>query len=183
MKSTTVAIGLFAGLTSAFNNHHPRHFHAPRALYARNATTNGVEAAAAQTTLTVDVTSTHTVISCAATITNCPGRNNTAAYATMPASALTTVLVTEVIDLTTTVCPVTAAESISSALVASHSGGLITGNTHYPTVTATASGVSVTSAVATKDTTLTMTIGGENSKSVVVTTIHSTYTEMITVVC
>lgn len=182
MKSTTVALGFLAGLTSALS-HHPRHFHAPRALYARNATTTAAAEAGAQTTLTVKVTSTHTAISCAATITNCPGRNNTAAYATMPASELTTVIVTDVVDLTTTVCPVTAAESISSAVVASHTSGLITGTTHTPTETATAEGVTVTSSVATKDTTLTMTVGGESSKSVVVTTLHSTYTEMITVVC
>lgn len=66
MKSTTVALGLLAGVASASYNH-PRHFHSPKPFYRRD---NGTEsAAAAQTTLTVQVTSVYTVTSCAATVT------------------------------------------------------------------------------------------------------------------
>ncbi|KAI1873521.1 hypothetical protein JX265_005143 [Neoarthrinium moseri] len=177
MKSTTVAMGLLAGVASASYNH-PRHFHAPRPYYRRDNST-----APTQTTLTVQLTQVHTVTSCAPTVTNCPGRNNTEAYATMPASELTTAEVTQVIDLTTTVCPVTAAESVSSAVVGSHSSGLIPGTTHdvTPTVSSGNSGVTVTASVRTTDVPLTMTVGPESSKSVVVTTIHSTYTQQVTV--
>ncbi|KAI1106491.1 hypothetical protein F4804DRAFT_31047 [Jackrogersella minutella] len=172
MKSTTVAFGLFAGIASASYNH-PRHFHNP--YWRRNET-------APSTTLTVAVTSVHTITSCAPTITNCPANagNGTGA------------VVTEVIDLTTTVCPVTAIGSISSSLVGAHSSGLIPGSTRtvIPTATSSAAaegttpasgGVSVYPSFNTVPQTVTMTVGPESSRSVLVTTIQSTQTQMVTV--
>ncbi|KAI0134146.1 hypothetical protein BJ170DRAFT_186736 [Xylariales sp. AK1849] len=73
------------------------------------------------TTLTIGITSIATVISCAPTITDCPAASNTAALssalATLPADAISTVLVTSVIDVTTTVCPITEAQGISSSII------------------------------------------------------------------
>ncbi|KAK7978010.1 hypothetical protein PG988_005500 [Apiospora saccharicola] len=133
MKSTTVALGFLTGVSSAAYNH-PRHFHSPPRFYRRDNGTNSypVEAPPAaeaqQTTLTVAVTNYHTVISCAATVTNCPANsNNTAAMSTMPASDLVTKVQTSIVDLYTTVCPVTAAESVSKSVVQAHSSGYITG--------------------------------------------------------
>ncbi|KAK6088320.1 hypothetical protein SCUP234_00808 [Seiridium cupressi] len=179
MKSTTVALGLLAGVASASYNH-PRHFHAPRPYYRRD---NGTEPT--QTTLTVQVTQVHTltgqVTSCAPTVTDCPARlaNGTAAAT----GDLTTDVVTQVVDLTTTICPVTAAESVSSAIVAQHSSGLITGTTHDVTATASSgnSGVTVSPSVGTTDVPITYTVGPESSRSVITTTIHSTYTQQVTV--
>lgn len=180
MKSATVAFGLFAGMASASYNQHPRHFHNP---YWRRNETN-----AASTTLTVAVTTVHTITSCAPTITNCPANSGNS---TGPA------VVTEVIDLTTTVCPVTAAESISSSMVGAHSSGLITGSTRTVTATPTSTGASSPEgtqpgnagnggasaypSVGTVDQTVTMTLGPESSRSVLVTTLKSTFTEMVTV--
>ncbi|KAI0485492.1 hypothetical protein F4859DRAFT_384665 [Xylaria cf. heliscus] len=173
MKSTTVAFGLFAGLASAYN-HHARHVHAP---YVRRN-----ETAAPSTTLTVAITSVHTITSCAPTITNCPAN---AGNSTGP------VTVTEVIDLTTTVCPVAEATSISSSVVDAHSSGLVTGTTHVLTTTSdspvqtpapsSGAGVSVYPTVGSQDATLTMTLGPEGSQSITVTTIHSTFTQMVTI--
>ncbi|KAF2964802.1 hypothetical protein GQX73_g8760 [Xylaria multiplex] len=175
MKSTTVAFGLFAGLASAYN-HHPRHMHAP---YVRR---NETAVAAPSTTLTVAITSVHTITSCAPTITNCPAN---AANSTGP------VTVTEVIDLTTVVCPVTDATSISSSVVGAHSSGLIPGTTRVLTTTdnspvetpapSSGEGLSVYPTVTTGDATFTMTLGPEGSQSVTVTTIHSTFTQIVTI--
>ncbi|RYP90345.1 hypothetical protein DL770_003568 [Monosporascus sp. CRB-9-2] len=189
MKSTSIAFGLLSGLASA-EYHHPRHFHT---FYARNETT-----AAPSTTLTVEVTQVHTITSCAPTITNCPIKNGTEA------------VVTEVVDLTTTVCPVTEAEGISSSVIGDHSSGKITGKTSTLTTTpapGTTSGVSPTteggvnyptqdvpsptgentgSVIVSETTgvveeTLSVTVGPESSKSVLVTTVQSTYTSQVTV--
>ncbi|KAH6645942.1 hypothetical protein BKA67DRAFT_90176 [Truncatella angustata] len=186
MKSTTVALGFLAGMATASYNH-PRHFHAPRPYYRRD---NGTEPT--QTTLTVKVTQVHTITSCAPTVTNCPARNGTAisandAYATIPASDLITSEVTQVVELTTTVCPVAEASSIASSVSAAHSSGLITGTTKDVTATATsdnsgATGSVVTSAsVGTTDVPLTYTVGPETAKSVITTTVKSTYTAQVTV--
>ncbi|KAJ8123059.1 hypothetical protein ONZ43_g896 [Nemania bipapillata] len=172
MKSATVAFGLFAGLASAYN-HHARHIHAP--FVRRNET-----AAAPSTTLTVAITSVHTITSCAPTITNCPAH---VGNSTGP------VTVTEVIDLTTTVCPVAEATSISSSVVDAHSSGLVTGTTHILTTgdnspaqtPAPSSGAGLT-VYPTSDSTLTMTLGAEGSQSVSVTTIHSTFTQVVTII-
>ncbi|RYO95796.1 hypothetical protein DL765_011758 [Monosporascus sp. GIB2] len=189
MKSTSIAFGLLGGLASA-EYHHPRHFHT---FYARNETT-----AAPSTTLTVQITQVHTITSCAPTVTNCPIKNGTEA------------VVTEVVDLTTTVCPVTEAEGVSSSVIGDHSSGKITGKTstvtttpapgttsdvspttdgavNYPTQdvpspTGENSGsviVSETTGVVEK--TLSVTVGPESSKSVLVTTVQSTYTSQVTV--
>lgn len=192
MKSTTVALGFLAGLASAGSfNHHRRHPNFHGVHYRRdNATASASAAADAQTTLTVAITRTYSVISCAPTVTNCPAANNTAALSNLPASALTTVVVTNVVDLTTTVCPVTAAESISSKVVDMHNSGSIAGTTHsagasaYPTATSANSPVtaSVSASVGTKEVAVTMTIGPESSRSILVTTLRSTYTQMVTVV-
>lgn len=210
MKSTSVAIGCLTGLASASYNH-PRHFHHVPRHYAVNnmtaSTTSSVDAATSsvdaeggkgpQTTLTVAVTNLHTVISCAPTVTNCPGANNTAALSTMPASDVMTSVVTEIVDLATTVCPVTEAESVSKSVVEAHSSGYVVGTTRpapggpVPTVSATATApgavetgkpaTSVSATVGTTDKVLTMTVGPSGSQTVVTTTIRSTFTEMVTV--
>jgi len=119
MKSVIAAIGVFAALANA-TAYHPRHFHGKR---------NDTAAAAegAFTTLTVLTTEIKTITSCAATITNCPAK--TEAMATLPASALQTVLVTNTIVLTETVCPVTAAASISASVIKKAKTGGIKGKT------------------------------------------------------
>ncbi|KAI1403504.1 hypothetical protein F4819DRAFT_451022 [Hypoxylon fuscum] len=180
MKSATVAFGLFAGLASASYNHHPRHFHNP--YWRRNETG---AAAGPSTTLTVAITTTHTITSCAPTITNCPAN---AGNSTGPA------VVTEIIDLTTTVCPVTAAESISSSMIGAHSSGLIPGSTRTVTTTlpsstganspagSSAPGVSTSAVVVgTVDQTHTLTVGPSSSQSILVTTVKSYLTSMVTV--
>lgn len=173
MKSATVAFGLFAGLASAFN-HHARHMHAP---YLRRNDT----APAPSTTLTVAITSVHTITSCAPTITNCPAN---AGNSSGP------VTVTEVIDLTTTVCPVAQATSISSSIVDAHSSGLVTGTTHILTTSdnspaqtpAPSSGAGLTAyPTATSGEAIpTLSVGPEGSQPVTVTTLHSTVTEVVT---
>ncbi|RYP67956.1 hypothetical protein DL769_005634 [Monosporascus sp. CRB-8-3] len=189
MKSTSIAFGLLGGLASA-EYHHPRHFHT---FYARNETT-----AAPSTTLTVQITQVHTITSCAPTITNCPIKNGTEA------------VVTEVVDLTTTVCPVTEAEGVSSSVVGDHSSGKITGKTstltttpapgttsdvspttegvvNYPTQDVPSPTGEITGSVIVSESTgvvektLSVTVGPESSQSVLVTTVHSTYTSQVTV--
>lgn len=73
------------------------------------------------TTLTISVTSVSTIISCAATVTNCPAATDTSALTSLPEGAVSTILVTNVIDITTTVCPVTEVPAISSSVLASFS--------------------------------------------------------------
>ncbi|KAI1497433.1 hypothetical protein F5X99DRAFT_22239 [Biscogniauxia marginata] len=179
MKSTTVALGLLSGLASASYNH-PRHFHNP--YWRRNETApDGYPVAGPSTTLTVAVTSLHTITSCAPTVTNCPA--TASGNSTVPA------VVTEVIQLTTTVCPVSDVPSISSSIVGAHSSGLITGTTitasatqpgeAYPTA---GSPGSVSASVGTTDSVVTMTIGPESSRSVLTTTLKSTFTQLVTVI-
>lgn len=91
-------------------------------------------AGAALTTLIVQATSIYTAISCAPTITNCPGRNVTASFSQLP-EGMSTVLVTEIINLSTTVCPVTAAESISSSILSAAASGGLNGKTVMPSST------------------------------------------------
>jgi hypothetical protein len=66
MQYTTLSLAFFAALATAHQKA-PRHFHQQRQL---NSSTN--PDAGAQTTLTVFAEVTHTVTSCAASITNCP---------------------------------------------------------------------------------------------------------------
>ncbi|KAK7948705.1 uncharacterized protein PG986_009591 [Apiospora aurea] len=200
MKSTTVALGFLTGVSSAAYNH-PRHFHNAPRFYRRDNGTAGAypvaqppkEEATPSTTLTVAVTNYHTVISCAPTVTNCPANsNNTAAMSSMPASDLVTKVQTSVVDLYTTVCPVTAAESVSKSVVQAHSSGYIVGTTRAPgpvptpagpapTGNAPKPGESVSESVGTTNAVLTMTVGPSGSQSVVTTTIKSTYTAKVTV--
>ena len=178
MKSTTIAFGLLSGMASA-SVHHPRHFHQ---YYPRNETT-----AVPTTTLTVAITQVQTITSCAPTVTNCPIKNNG-----------TEAVVTEVIDLTTIVCPATEVESVSSSVIGDHSSGIITGHTStietplptgYPTAeppappapSAPSAPPVVSESTGVVEQTLTMTVGPESSKSVYVTTIQSTTTKHITV--
>ncbi|KAF9874509.1 extracellular serine-threonine rich protein [Colletotrichum karsti] len=127
MKSTVAAVGLMASLASA-TAYQPRHFH-----WRRDNST--ASAAPGFTTLTVEVTEVATVTSCAPTITNCPARSGT-----LSASDLITQVVTNVVHLTETVCPVTEAESISKSLVQEHSTGNLPGSTRTaPAVSATPS--------------------------------------------
>ncbi|KAK7920622.1 hypothetical protein PG985_008644 [Apiospora marii] len=198
MKSTTVALGFLTGVSSAAYNH-PRHFHSPPRFYRRDNGTNNAYPVAAppaaeaqQTTLTVAVTNYHTVVSCAPTVTNCPANaNNTAAMSSMPASDLVTKVQTSIVDLYTTVCPVTAAESVSKSVVQAHSSGYIVGTTRAPgpvpttagpapTGNAPKPGESVSMSVGTTDAVITMTVGPSSAQSVVTKTIKSTYTAKVT---
>lgn len=82
------------------------------------------------TTLTVLSTQVRTVISCAPTVTNCPADSSSLSdlAATAP-EQVSTVLVTDVVQLATTICPVTAAESVSSSVISVAATGGITGTT------------------------------------------------------
>ncbi|KAH9906650.1 hypothetical protein F4778DRAFT_589049 [Xylariomycetidae sp. FL2044] len=79
---------------------------------------NGTDGASL-TTLTISSTLIETVISCAPTVTNCPAASDTDAISSLPAGAASTVLVTNVVDVTTTVCPVSEAASVSASIVQS----------------------------------------------------------------
>lgn len=72
----------------------------------------------------------HTVLSCAASITNCPAATATSEISALQSSlgsaAIQTVEVTEVVGVTTTICPVTAAEGISSSVASSMSQAVVT---------------------------------------------------------
>ena len=104
MQFTTLSMALFAASATA-HNHAAQHFHLRR--QANSSATD----AAAQTTLTVFAKVTHTVTSCAASITNCPADHP---------EATSVYVVTDTITVDTTICPVTAAESASSAILASY---------------------------------------------------------------
>lgn len=136
MRFSTIAVTFFAALATAEHNHGVHQFRHRRAMNTTASTTsssstssslvaaaatsslatNGTEAATngteaetdPLTTLTVFATQIKTVYGCAATVTNCPARSSTAG-----------VVVTETIALTTTICPVSAAASVSAAVVSS----------------------------------------------------------------
>lgn len=154
---TLSAAALFLGLASAYS--HPRHFHHRRAL-------NSTVPAGPSTTLTVIATEVHTITSCAVTVTDCPAH---------PEQATSEFVVTETRTLATTVCPVSDASSISSAIVSSQPA--------IPSAPlATGSGPSITSdagSVPTGDTTLTYTLGTGTSTTVVTTTIKHTQTKTV----
>lgn len=124
MKSVLAASLGLATLASA-NNVYPQH---PHFNYRRQ---NGTASAGEQlTTLTVQSTSIRTIISCAPTVTNCPA--NSASLTQLASTApeqVSTVLVTDVVQLATTICPVTAAESVSSSVISVAATGGITGTT------------------------------------------------------
>ncbi|KFY02586.1 hypothetical protein O988_02047 [Pseudogymnoascus sp. VKM F-3808] len=150
MQFSTLAVVLFAGLATARTHGHPRFQH----RRGFNESSSAVDL----TTLTVQITSTHTIIGCAQNITDCPARDATA-----------TRTVTQVVDLTTTVCPVASASDISSSVIAS--------------AAQTPGAISSTEAaepVQTSDSVLTYTLGNGASQSVVTTTIKHTVTGYVT---
>ncbi|KAI3395802.1 hypothetical protein diail_885, partial [Diaporthe ilicicola] len=127
MKSVLAASLGLATLASANNVVYPQHHF----NYRRQNTTSSAAAAGEQlTTLTVQTTSVRTIISCAPTVTNCPA--NSASLTKLASTApeqVSTVLVTDVIQLATTICPVTAAEGVSSSVMSVAATGGITGIT------------------------------------------------------
>jgi len=164
MQFTTLSVALFAALATA-HAHNPQHFHHRRQY-------NGTSSAAGvPTTMIVYATNIITKTECPASVTDCPAR-------TSP------VVVTEVVPITTTVCPVEQAESVSSAALSQHSATqsadgvatkpaapLGTGNSGpAPTGTGESSG---------EDTTLTYTLGTGTSTTVVTTTIKHTSTATV----
>ena len=92
--------------------------------------TNG----AAITTVVIKTTSVKTIISCAPTVTNCPGRNGTIATGTIAnatsQAGISQVLVTETSILTSVICPVSDVPKVESSV----SKALLT-NTNTPTST------------------------------------------------
>jgi hypothetical protein len=116
MKSAVAAMGLFAVMANAYQ--HPRHFH-----FRRDNTT----AEAGMTTLTVIATQVETVISCAPTVTSCPSKQTD--IAALPESEKSTVVVTNTLVLTETVCPISDVPAISSSVISEASQGIITGST------------------------------------------------------
>lgn len=125
MKSVLAASLGLATLASA-NNVYPQH---PHFNYRRQNTTASA-GAEELTTLTVQQTSIRTIISCAPTVTDCPA--NSASLTQLASTApeqVSTVLVTDVIQLATTICPVTAASGISSSVISVAATGGITGTT------------------------------------------------------
>lgn len=139
MKSVLAASLGLATLASA-NNVYPQH---PHFNYRRQNTTASA-GAEELTTLTVQSTSIRTIISCAPTVTNCPA--NSASLTQLASTApeqVSTVLVTDVIQLATTICPVTAAQGISSSVISVAATGGITGTTITGTTPGATGGVAV----------------------------------------
>jgi hypothetical protein len=160
MKLSAVAAVFFAGLAAAHSGHHyPQHrFQHRRGL---NGTTS---APAALTTMTVQLTQTHTILSCAQNVTNCPAASATGSH-----------VVTEVVDLTVTVCPQTEADAIKSSVLASASQGQ---NAAVPTnVAAVTTPAAVPTSSEGGDKVLTYTLGNGPSRTVITTTIQATKTK------
>lgn len=84
-----------------------------------------------QTTLTVAATTVNTIISCAPSITSCPGASETEAISSLGPEAVQTVRTTSTIAIYTTICPVTAASSLSSSILTSMSDALTTASCKY----------------------------------------------------
>ncbi|OCK72754.1 hypothetical protein K432DRAFT_430905 [Lepidopterella palustris CBS 459.81] len=139
-----LSILFFAALATASNAHlHGRHHHLARRQYGNETGISGPKL----TTSTVYSTQLVTVISCAPTITNCP--------------ADATKVVTSIIAISTTVCPVTEAEAVASSTPS----------------TLAAPVQSVITKVT--NSTLTYTLGSGSSTTVVTTTIQHTSTETL----
>ncbi|KFY07547.1 hypothetical protein V492_07042 [Pseudogymnoascus sp. VKM F-4246] len=148
MQFSTLAVVLFASLATARSHGHAQRFQHRRGF-------NESSSAVDLTTLTVQITSTHTVVSCAQNVTDCP--------------ATATRTVTEVVDLTTTVCPVASASDISKSVIASASqtpGSITSTEAAEP--------------IQTSDSVLTYTLGTGSTQSVVTTTIKHTVTGYVT---
>lgn len=149
MQFSTLAVVFFAALATARSHGHGHRFQ-HRRYFNESAPVD-------LTTLTVQITSTHTVFNCAQNVTSCPAKDATA-----------TRTVTQVIDLTTTVCPVASASDVSSKVIASAG--------QNPTFVAPTVLTTDAAAAETGDTVLTYTLGTGTSQSVVTTTIRSTKT-------
>lgn len=117
------------------------------------------------TTVTVKKTKTHTVTSCAPTVTNCPAKPSD--IARLPPSERVTKVVTDEVVLTTVVCPVESASKVVSSIKADAS--------------ATPVETKVTPVVT--DKIVTFTQGTGSSASLVTSTIRTTIFKTITVPC
>ena len=164
MKSTVAILGAMAAVASAYSP--AQHLHFPRA----NSTTTA-PAASDMTTLTVQSTETKTIISCHSTVTNCPADET--GMSTVPESDRTTQTVTNTVELTKTVCPVTDVDRVSSEVMSQHA---------TPTQTPPA-GMTTKVTDVVNDMTVTMTLGAGSTKSTVPTVIKSTIKSTVTVPC
>ena len=154
----------FAALAAADSHGHARRFHHRRALNETMTSAPAVTSEAAPlTTLTVQTTVMSTIYNCGKNITEttCDGNHATDA-----------VTVTQVIDLTTVVCPEADASSIQSSVLASATlpAPVDAKPTPYPTESAENNSPQTTDQV------LTYTLGPEGSQTVVTTTIKNTKT-------
>ncbi|KAI1112352.1 hypothetical protein F5Y14DRAFT_275191 [Nemania sp. NC0429] len=104
----------------------------PASSYSPPPFANTTTAGAGSTTLTISATSVQTIISCAPTVTNCPGASGTGAVPTSLPEGVSTSLATTVVGVTTTVCPVSEASAVSSSVLASFSSPLPTEATTAP---------------------------------------------------
>lgn len=173
MQFTTLSVAFLASMASA-HQYAPNHFHHRRQLNSTGLST----------TLTVYATSIYTITSCAASITDCPAR---------PSASTSEMVVTDVIALTTTVCPVAEAESASSKIIASFSAaasptsaaspsgsaaGIVSSQAVLPP--AGASGPPLSAYPSGSDSVvLTYTIGAGTSTTVVTTTIKHVQTATV----
>lgn len=163
MQFSKLSVVFFAALASASNGHfHGRHHHFGRRQYGNETGISGPQ----MTTSTIYETQTFTITSCAPTVTDCPAES--------------TKLVTSVVAVSTTVCPVTEAGGYAvstppSSIVAPISTGVYTSEA---TVAPSAPAESVVTKVT--NTTLTYTLGSGSSTTIVTTTIQHTSTETIT---
>ncbi|KAM3504839.1 hypothetical protein MY10362_003312 [Beauveria mimosiformis] len=115
MKSTFALIGAYAALASAFTP--GRHLHFPR---GNGTTTAAPSPQGPLTTLTVKETRTSTITSCSSTVTNCPAGPGITA---IPETDREIKTVTQTVDLTTIVCPVSEASTISDKIISQHKSG------------------------------------------------------------
>ena len=163
MQFSKLSVVFFAALASASNNHfHGRHHHFGRRQYGNETGISGPQ----MTISTIYETQTFTITSCAPTVTDCPAES--------------TKVVTSVVAVSTTVCPVTEAGGYAvstppSSIVAPISTGVYTSEA---TVAPSAPAESVVTKVT--NTTLTYTLGSGSSTTIVTTTIQHTSTETIT---
>ena len=169
MQFLALSVAFFAALATA-EHHGPRHFHHRRHMNTTVADTH--------TTLTVFQTQVYTITSCAPTITNCPAR-----------SSAGNGVITDTIAITTTVCPITAAESVKSSILSAIGGSstsvasaassaIATFPIHLSTGVAGPVGSSASGGSPVTDTTLTYTLGSGSSTTVITTTIKHTTTEI-----
>ena len=176
MKSAVAAVTALAAVANAFSPGH--HMHFPRA----NTTTTAP--GDSQTTLTVIHTQVSTIISCAPTVTNCPAGKP--GITSIPESDRVTNVVTNTVELTKTVCPVSEAGKISSSVISDHSAGKITGTPISTTGAASpATSNSLTTITTNKvhEKTITITMGGPGGSSVVPTVVRHTVQETVVVPC